>query len=133
MIQGIKCKDCGKRFILKDEQEYILSYCEGCNRLVVIYKINPAILVRINEETPIFVSSDGRSRCRRCGNQITIKNNKDYYSLRCTSCGFGIIYRMSSHKGVSRFISGDKFDKTVYWTTGKRKAERERKEAEYGK
>lgn len=129
----VKCKDCGSRFFIKDEDEYILSYCEGCDRLIVLYKINPAILVRDGDDIPIFISSDARSSCRRCGEMLTVKNNKDYYSARCVNCGFGIVYRMSTHLGVARFIRGEEFNKDVYWTTGKRKADREKREIKFSK
>jgi DNA-directed RNA polymerase subunit RPC12/RpoP len=127
MSLSVKCKDCGKRFLIKDEDEYILSYCEGCDRLVVLYKINPAIVVKKNGDKALFISSNEKSDCRRCGERMTIRNNNDYYSTRCVNCGFGIIYRMSTHRGVARFIDGNEFNKDKYWTSGKRKADREKK------
>lgn len=129
----VKCKDCGSRFFIKDEDEYILSYCKGCDRLIVLYKINPAVLVKEADNEAVFISSDAKSLCRRCGDTITIKNNKDYYSVRCVNCGFGIVYRMPTHRGVARFIKGEEFNKDVYWTTGKRKADREKRDEKYSK
>jgi len=133
MILPVKCKDCNKRFLIKDEDEYILSYCDGCDKLIVLYKFNPAMLVREADKPAVFISSDSGSKCRRCGEIITVKNNKDYYSVRCVNCGFGIVYRMTTHRGVARFIKGEEFNKDVYWTTGKRKADREKREEETGK
>lgn len=133
MILPVKCKDCGTRFFIKDENEYILSYCEGCERLIVLYKINPAMLIKESDGNVVFISSDEKSVCRKCGKVVTIKNNNDYYSIRCVDCGFGIIYRMITHRGVARFIKGDEFNKDVYWTTGKRKIERDKKTEMYGK
>jgi len=127
----VKCRDCRKEFILKDETEYILSYCPGCRKLVVLYKINPAILFRSADDKPVFMSSDHKSKCRKCQGLVTIKNNGDYFSVRCTNCGFGIVYRMATHKGIGRYLSRDVFNKTVYWTTGKRQADREARDAKH--
>jgi len=133
MNNTIKCKDCGKRFFIKDEDEYIMSYCGGCDKLVVLYKINPGILSKNAGGQAIFISSDEHSKCRRCGETITIKNNKDYYSVRCTGCGFGIVYRMMTHRGIGRFISGNEFNKEKYWATGKRKQDREKRDEGFSK
>lgn len=129
LIKCVKCKDCGKPFYMKDENEYILSYCDGCRKLVVIYKINPAVLFKEGDNDATFVSSDAQSKCRKCGSLVTIKNKNDYFSIRCVNCGFGIVYRMETHCGIGRFIGGEQFDKNVYWTTGKRKQEREERDA----
>jgi DNA-directed RNA polymerase subunit RPC12/RpoP len=125
VIKGIKCKDCGRQFYMKEEQEYILSYCDGCSRLVVLYKFNPAILYKSGDNKPVFLSSDEQSKCRKCNGIMTVKNKADYYSIRCVNCGFGIVYKMSTHNGIGVYIDKDKFNKTIYWTTGKRQAERE--------
>lgn len=133
MSNTIICKDCGKCFIMKEDVEYIMSYCPGCEKLVVIYKINPAILVKLKEKPPVFVSSNYMGKCRKCGSTITIKNSDSYYSFRCTTCGFGVIYKMPSHRGVASFLSKDDFNKEKYYKTGKRKADREKREQELKK
>jgi DNA-directed RNA polymerase subunit RPC12/RpoP len=125
VVKGIRCKDCGKNFYLKDEQEYILSYCDGCKRLVVLYKYNPAILSKNGDNSAVFLSSDQHSKCRKCGSLMSIKNKDDYCSIRCVNCGFGIVYKMQTHRGIGVYIGRDKFNKTIYWTTGKRQADRE--------
>ena len=129
----VRCRDCGKHFYIKDDLEYILSFCDGCRKLVVLYKINPAILSKVKDEKPVFVSSDHLSRCRKCGSTVTIKNKNDYYSIRCVKCGFGIVYKMDTHRGIGCFIGPKKFDKGIYWTTGKRKVERDERDEKYGK
>jgi DNA-directed RNA polymerase subunit RPC12/RpoP len=125
VVKGIKCKDCKKNFFLKDEQEYIMSYCDGCKIVVVLYKYNPAILFKNGDGMAMFLSSDQQSKCRRCGSLMSIKNKDDYCSIRCVNCGFGIVYKMATHKGIGVYIDKSKFDKTIYWTTGKRQADRE--------
>jgi len=132
LSKNVKCRDCGTPFFMKDENEYILSFCDKCRKLVVLYKINPAILSKTGDEKPIFLSSDSSSKCRRCGSMITLKNKNDYFSVRCVKCGFGIVYRMETHRGIGRFIGGNEFNKDVYWTTGKRKVEREERDEKYG-
>lgn len=124
----VRCRDCGKYFFLKEETEYILSFCDGCSKLVVLYKINPAILSKQKDKKAVFISTDAQSKCRKCGSIVTVKNKNDYYSVRCVKCGFGIVYKMPTHRGIGRFISGDEFNKNVYWTTGKRQAEREERD-----
>jgi len=131
--KGIKCKDCGKNFVLKDEQEYILSFCDGCGKIVVLYKVNPAILYRHKEDKPIFLSSGPDSKCRKCGNMMTIKNKEDYCSIRCVGCGFGIVYKMPTHRGIGVYLGKEKFNKTIYWTSGKRQADREARDEENSK
>lgn len=126
----VKCKDCRRPFIMVDTTEYVLSYCDGCEKMVVLYKINPAILARDNGKPPIFISSGPEGKCRICGNPLTVRNNKDYFSMRCVKCAFGIIYRMPTHRGVARFIRGGEFDKTHYWLSGKRASDRKKKEEE---
>jgi hypothetical protein len=128
MTDCVRCKDCKKPFIMKDEAEYILSYCEGCDKLLVLYKINPAILARDDQKVISFVSSGPGGKCRKCSNMVTMRNNKDYVSIRCVECGFGIVYKMSTHKGVARFIGSEEFDKTKYWLSGKRAHDRKLKE-----
>jgi DNA-directed RNA polymerase subunit RPC12/RpoP len=125
IIKGIRCRDCGRNFILKEEDEYIMSYCEGCEKIVVLYKINPAVLFRSKDKKAVFLSSGPGAKCRKCGGIMTLKNKNDYCSIRCVNCGFGIVYKMETHKGIGVFIDRDAFDKTVYWTTGKRQADRE--------
>lgn len=125
----VRCKDCGKTFMLKDETEYIMSWCDGCSKLIVLYKFNPAILSREGDNAAVFLSSDPQSKCRKCGALVTIKNKDDYYSIRCVNCGFGLIYKMDSHRGIGRYISRGEFDKTLYWLSGKRKLEREERDA----
>lgn len=126
--QTVKCKECRKPFIIKDETEYILSFCDGCSRIVVLYKINPAILAKDNGKPAVFISSGPGAKCRKCGNTITMRSNKDYVSLRCVECGFGIVYKMPTHRGVARFIGGNEFDKNRYWLSGKRASDRKKKD-----
>jgi hypothetical protein len=128
--QTVRCKNCKQPFIMKDENEYILSYCEKCNLLIVIYKVNPAVLARDGDKEPVFISSGPGFKCRKCGSVMTVKNGKDYYSLRCVQCAFSIIYRMPTHRGVARFISGSDFDKDKYWLTGKRALDRAKRDEE---
>jgi len=124
----VKCKDCRKPFVMRDEPEYILSYCDGCGKLVVAYKICPAMLAKDDGKPPVFLSSGPEGKCRTCGSLMTVRNNKDYFSIRCVKCGFVIVYRMPTHRGVARFIRGGEFDKTKYWLSGKRAADRKKKE-----
>ena len=125
LIKGIRCKHCGKNFVFKEEEEYILSYCDGCEKIVVLYKINPAILYKIKGKPGVFLSSGPGAKCRKCGSLMSMKNKGDYASIRCVNCGFGIVYKMETHKGIGVFIDRGTFDKTIYWTTGKRQADRE--------
>lgn len=129
----VKCKDCRKPFHLKTESEYILSYCDGCEKLIVLYTTNPAILAKDSGKPPVFISSGPGGKCRKCGNMLTIRNNKDYVSLRCIECGFSIIYKMSTHRGVARFIGGKDFSKDHYWLSGKRLADRKKRDEEVKK
>lgn len=129
--RGVRCRDCKKDFLIKDETEYIASYCPGCNKLVILYKINPAILSKVGENKPVFLSTDERSKCRKCGSLVTMRNSNDYCSIRCINCGFGIVYRMATHKGIGRYLSREEFNKTVYWSTGRRQAEREARDARH--
>jgi len=130
---GVRCRDCKKDFFIKDETEYIASYCPGCRKLVVLYKINPAILSKKGDEKAVFLSSDQKSKCRKCGNLVTMKNSNDYFSIRCVSCGFGIVYRMPTHRGIGRYLSKEEFDKNIYWTSGKRQADREARDEQFKK
>ena len=124
------CKDCKRAFILAEETEYIMSYCPGCDRMIVLYKINPAILAKDKDKPAVFISSGPSGSCRKCGQMMTVRNNKDYVSIRCVNDGFGIIYKMFTHRGVARFIGSDTFDKTHYWFSGKRAHDRKLKEEE---
>lgn len=126
---SVICKTCKRRFIMKDCAEYILSYCDGCNSMVVLYKVNPAILAK-NDKGAFFISSGPTGKCRKCGENITIRNNNSYFSARCIKCAFAIVYKMPSHKGVARFISGGEFNKERYWLSGKRLSDRVKKDAE---
>jgi DNA-directed RNA polymerase subunit RPC12/RpoP len=129
LSETVRCKDCKRPFILKDTPEYILSYCDGCNKLIVLYKINSAILAK-NDKGAFFISSGPTGKCRKCGENMTVRNNKDYISIRCIKCAFAIVYKMPSHRGVARFISGGDFNKEKYWLSGKRQSDRLKKDAE---
>jgi len=126
----VKCKNCRRPFVMVDTTEYILSYCDGCSSMVVLYKVNPAILAKDDGKPPIFISSGPEGKCRICGNPLTVRNNKDYFSIRCVKCAFGIVYRMPTHRGVARCIQGNKFSKDIYWMTGKRQADRKKRDEE---
>jgi len=126
---SVICKTCKKRFIMKDVDEYILSYCDGCQNMIVLYKYNSAILAR-GSKGAFFISSGPGGKCRKCGENVTVRNNNSYYSIRCVNCGFAIIYKMPTHRGVARFISGGDFNKEKYWLSGKRASDRKRKDEE---
>jgi len=62
--------------------------------------------------------------CKHCGVRFSVKNTDAYISSAC-KCGFAIIYRQQNLMGVYRFIPAEEFNRDVYYTTGRRKKDRD--------
>jgi DNA-directed RNA polymerase subunit RPC12/RpoP len=65
--------------------------------------------------------------CKHCGIRFSVKETAAYLSSAC-KCGFAIIYKQNNLKGVFRFIPEEEFSRDVYYSTGRRKKERELRE-----
>ena len=66
-------------------------------------------------------------RCNKCHRKFSVKKTKTYVSSAC-NCGYAIIYLEERLKGVFRFISQDDFNLGKYYTSGRRKNERDKKD-----
>lgn len=65
--------------------------------------------------------------CKHCKTRFSVKETEAYLSSACR-CGFAIIYRQENLKGVYRFIPAEEFSLEKYYTSGKRKKERDERE-----
>ena len=68
--------------------------------------------------------------CKHCKAKFSVKETDAYLSSAC-KCGFAIIYKQDNLCGVYRFIAAEDFSLEKYFTTGKRKKDREEREQRF--